>query len=140
MRTTLLLVLILPLANVHADDKESLQGNWIAVAAERNGKPADDVKGHQVRFTGDGFSISLNGKLLYAGRFKLFPDANPRAIDFHHTLGKLNGKVWKGIYAVEKQRLRICDNAPDISKPRPASFTTAPDSRYVSVVLERAKE
>jgi len=129
--------LLLAIATLAAQENESLQGSWTVVAAERNGKPADDVKGHIVRFTGKTFEISMNGKIVYKGAFRIDPSQKPATIDFQHTLGKLNGKAWKGIFDVSPNKLKICDNAPDITQPRPRTFVTRPDSGLVSVVLER---
>jgi len=38
-------------------EEAALQGNWTATKAERDGKPADDLVGHRLSFTGDRFEI-----------------------------------------------------------------------------------
>jgi len=77
-------------------DKEpdQLAGIWIAASAERQGKPAEDLKGHQLIFKGDTFVIKgKDGEVLYQGTFRTAPAQRPAAIDFRHTKGKLEGKT-----------------------------------------------
>jgi uncharacterized protein (TIGR03067 family) len=120
--------------------QKQLQGAWTATQAERDGKPADDVVGHRLSFTGNRFQIqSKDGKLLYTGTVRMDPSAKPAAIDFTHTDGTLKGKAWKGIYALEGDTLKICDNAPDLDKGRPAAFEAKSGSGYVLVTFKRAK-
>lgn len=118
----------------------NLQGAWIATSAEREGKAADEVVGHRLSFAGDSFQIqSKDGKALYAGTVRMDPSAKPAAIDFEHREGVLNGKAWKGIYAVNGDTLTICDNAPNLEKGRPGAFEARSGSGYVVVTFKRAK-
>ncbi|HEY8504491.1 MAG TPA: TIGR03067 domain-containing protein [Gemmataceae bacterium] len=120
--------------------RKHLEGTWVATAAQRDGKAADDVIGHRLSFTGDRFRIqSKDGKLLYEGTFRADPGARPAAIDFRHGQGELKGKEWKGIYALDGDTLRTCDNAPDPAKDRPAAFEAKPGSGYVLITFRRAK-
>jgi uncharacterized protein (TIGR03067 family) len=122
------------------DARNTLQGTWTAAEAERDGKAADDVIGNRLSFTGDRFQIRSNdGKPLYAGTFRVNPGTKPAAIDFAHTEGALKGQAWKGIFAVDGDRLRICDNAPNLAKSRPASFEAKSGSGHVFITFKRAK-
>ena len=114
-----------------------LDGTWVAVSAERNGKPADELKGHRLTFTGNTFVIERDGKTLYKGTFKTDPAKKPAQIDFVQTEGQDKGKTWRGIYLLEGDTLRTNDNAPDVSKPRPTQFATTPDSGHVLLVFKR---
>ena len=117
-----------------------LQGNWTAVEAEQEGKAAEDVVGHRLSFTTNRFEIqSKDGKPLYAGTIRIDSTAKPQTIDFEHTQGALNGKVWKGIYAIDGDTLSICDNAPNLEKGRPVAFEAKSGSGYVLVTFKRAK-
>ena len=123
-----------------AEARRALQGAWSATGATSDGKPADEVVGHRLSFTGDRFQIrSRDGKPLYAGTVKIQPGAKPAAIDFAHAEGALKGKAWKGIYAVDGDTLRICDNAPDLGKGRPTAFEAAPGSGHILITFERAR-
>jgi uncharacterized protein (TIGR03067 family) len=66
------------------------------------------------------------------------PGAKPPGIDFEHKEGALQGKAWKGIYALDGDTLRICDNAPDLEKARPAAFEAKVESGYVLLTFKRA--
>jgi len=123
-----------------AEAQKELQGTWAATKAERDGKPADDVVGNRLSLTGDRFRIrSQDGELLYAGTVRVNSSAKPAAIDFAHTEGALKGKVWKGIYALDGDTLRTCDNAPDPEKSRPTAFEAKRGSGYVLITFRRAK-
>lgn len=115
-----------------------LDVTWVAVAAERDGKPADELRGHRLRFVGDTFIIQRAGKTLYRGTYKADPSKQPAQIDFRHTEGEAKGQTWRGIYVLAVDSLKIIDNAPDPSKPRPTRFTTKPDSGYVVLNFKRA--
>ena len=67
------------------------------------------------------------------------PRARPAAIDFAHTEGALKGKAWKGIYALDGDTLRVCDNAPNLDKDRPVAFEARSGSGHVLVTFKRAK-
>ena len=118
----------------------ALQGTWAAAAAEREGQAADDVVGHRLSVAGNGFKLrSKDGKLLFAGRIRTNPKAKPASIDFEHTQGALKGKAWKGIYVRDGDTLKICDNAPNLDKGRPAGFEASSGSGYVLVTFRRLK-
>jgi uncharacterized protein (TIGR03067 family) len=120
-----------------ADGEKSLQGVWIAASAERNGAAADDLKGHRLTFTGDRFVIRAKGKLLYEGTFRADASKNPATIDFTNTAGEAKGKVWLGVYLLQGDALKICDNADDVAKGRPAALSTAPGTGQVLLTFKR---
>ncbi|HET6368531.1 MAG TPA: TIGR03067 domain-containing protein [Pseudomonadales bacterium] len=120
--------------------QKKLQGTWTATKAERDGSAADDVVGHRLSVTGNRFQIqSKGGQRLHAGTVRLDPSAKPAAIDFEHTEGTPKGKAWKGIYALDGDTLRVCDNAPNLDKGRPAAFEAKGGSGYVLITFKREK-
>jgi uncharacterized protein (TIGR03067 family) len=126
-------------AAADADDKQRLQGVWTAVSAERNGGAAEDLTGHQLTVSGDRFTIRSKGKLLYQGTFRVGPSRKPATIDFTHTRGEAKGKAWLGVYRLEGDVLKICDNADDLAQGRPAAFATEPGSGRVLVTFRRER-
>jgi uncharacterized protein (TIGR03067 family) len=124
-----------------ADEAQrKLQGTWAATRAERDGKAAEDVAGHRLTFRGNRFQIrAKDGKALFEGTFSLPPGGKPAAIDFQHTEGTSKGKAWKGIYALDGDTLRICDNAPDLAKGRPPALEAKAGSGYVLIAFQRVK-
>jgi uncharacterized protein (TIGR03067 family) len=132
--------LVVAFAQPAEEAQKKLQGAWTAMIAERDGKAADDVVGHRLSFTGNRFEIqSRDGKTLYAGTVRVNPSAKPASIDFDHTEGALRGKTWKGIYVLDGDTLKICDNAPDLDKGRPVAFEAKSGSPYVLITFNRAK-
>ena len=119
--------------------KDALQGNWAAVSAERSAQPADDLKGHQLTFAGDRFTIRSKGKVVYQGTYTTDPSTKPASIDFKNTAGGMKGKAWLGIYELDGDALKICDNADDVAKGRPAAFVTEARSGQVLVNFKRVK-
>jgi uncharacterized protein (TIGR03067 family) len=130
----------LVLAQPAEEAQKQLQGTWTATTAERDGKAADDVVGHRLSFTGNGFQIqSKDGKPLYAGTVRVDPGAKPAAIDFEHAEGILKGKTWKGIYRLDGDTLTTCDNAPNLDQRRPPAFEAKSGSGYVLITFKGAK-
>lgn len=125
-RLLVLVLLALLLTPLHAADAPPLEGAWLAVSAERDGKPYPAIKGHILTFKGDAFTITLKEKVLYEGTIKLDASAKPPAIDFIQTAGIDKGKTWKGIYSLDKDTLTIADNSPDVTKPRPTELKSQP--------------
>ena len=117
-----------------------MQGTWTAAKAERDGKAAADVVGNRLSITGSRFDIrSKGGKLLFSGTYRIDATKKPATIDFAHNHGKLKGKDWKGIYALEGGTLTICDNAVDLAKERPKAFETKAKSGFVCIDFRRTK-
>jgi uncharacterized protein (TIGR03067 family) len=122
------------------EEAKKLEGAWTATQAERDGKTAHDVIGHRLIFRGNQFQIrAKDGKSLYLGTVRVDPSAKPAAIDFTHTEGTLKGKAWKGIYALDGDTLKICDNAPDLDKGRPPALEAKSGSGYVLIMFTREK-
>jgi uncharacterized protein (TIGR03067 family) len=132
--------LVAAFAQPAGEAQRKLEGSWTATRAERDGKAADDVVGHRLSFTGSRFRIeSKDGKLLYAGTVRVDPSAKPATIDFAHTEGTVKGKAWQGIYALDGDTLKVCDNAPNPDKSRPTAFEAKNGSGYVFITFKRAK-
>ena len=130
----------LVLAQPATQAQKQLEGNWIATKAERDGKAADAVVGHQLSFAGNRFHIqSKDGKPLYAGTVRVNPSAKPAAIDLENTEGVVKGKAWKGIYRLDGDTLTICDNEPNLAERRPTVFEAKSGSGYVLITFRRAK-
>jgi len=134
-----LLVLAMTTAPAPAQPGAGLDGTWLAVSAERNGAPAPDVVGHRLTAGNGRFRIAHDGKTVYGGTYVTDASKTPAQMDFHNTEGGLRG-TWKGIYAVDGDTLKTCDNAPDMTKPRPETFAAGPGSGYVSIVFRREKK
>jgi uncharacterized protein (TIGR03067 family) len=118
---------------------DALQGRWVAESAERNAQTAEDLRGHQLTFAGDRFTIRSKGKVIYQGTYVIDPSAKPATIDFRNTAGEMKGMTWLGIYEMEEDVLRICDNADDVAKGRPGAFMAGAGSGHVLISFRRMK-
>jgi len=136
-RLSTILVLLGALVATAAPAQDGpIQGAWSVVSAEQNGKPATDVARHRLTFSGDTFTISRDERTLYRGTYSVDTGKKPDWIDFHHSSADLAGKVWKGIYRLEGAQLTICDNAPDMARPRPTRLVAG--AGHICIVFQRA--
>jgi uncharacterized protein (TIGR03067 family) len=116
-----------------------LDGAWTAVSAERDGKPAQELRGHTLTFARDTFVIhGADGKVVYRGTYKVDAAKKAAHIDVRHTEGELKGKTWLGVYTLGGDTLVIADNAVDMTKPRPTRLATKSDSGYVRLSFKRS--
>ena len=119
-----------------AQPRATLDGVWRAVAAERDGKNATDVVGHMLTLGAGKFTITHDGKTVFAGTYTIDAAKQPAQIDFANTEGALKG-TWKGIYQLDGGTLKVCDNAPDMAKPRPTAFAAPAGSGHIFVAFVR---
>ena len=77
--------------------------------------------------------------MIYQGTYIIDPSAKPATIDFRNTAGEMKGKTWLGIYEMEGDVLRICDNADDLARGRPPAFVTGTGSGRVLISFRRVK-
>jgi RNA polymerase sigma factor (sigma-70 family) len=123
------------------DDRERLQGTWIAVTIEINGQKVAPEPDRPFRVVVKGDRITFNPDTdNRVSTFKLDPDKKPRAILLTPQDGPAKGRTVEGIYAIDPAgRLSLCfDNTQ--GKTRPAEFATAPGSGLTLLVLERQRE
>jgi uncharacterized protein (TIGR03067 family) len=145
MRTAGLLLLILTASAAGQDkstdqtakDAEALKGKWEIVSAEYEGKQAKDaykpgtvivIVGDELYFT-DGFAKSSKVK------FKLDASTKPKSIDLGG--GKGEKKSVKGIYALDKDMLKLCLSSSDGKRPK--EFKTKAGDETNLFVLKRLK-
>lgn len=118
--------------------QQRLQGTWTATSAQRDGKQAPAIAGHQLVLVEDQFVLkSRDGDVLYRGNYQVNEQMTPAQIDFIHHDDWMEGTTWRGIFELLGDQLKICDNGLYPTSERPADFTTWPDSNRVSIVFER---
>jgi uncharacterized protein (TIGR03067 family) len=120
-------------------DEDQLQGTWKVVSVERNGKktPARDTARLKVVVAGDKVTALDDNEVTDEYAFRLDPAARPRTIDLTRTSGKEKGKVTRGIYSFEGDRLTVCSGEPD--KDRPKAFAAPEGTDQTLFVFERAR-
>jgi uncharacterized protein (TIGR03067 family) len=132
-----------PATSASRSDAEVLQGKWLLVYQEMDGKKLPDEKQAQMfhgmmEFTGDTihYSVELPG-FDFRIRYKLHPDWRPKGIDLTLTKtpdGKDEGKTTLGIYRLKEGTLEICHSETN----RPTHFSAGKGMQQVLVALKRA--
>jgi uncharacterized protein (TIGR03067 family) len=122
-------LLAAPEQKMAKSDKEQLQGTWVAVSGERDGKKMNEFQlknWEEMIFTDDQFT--REGAEKREGTFTLNPDQTPREIDL-----TFNGKTWVGIYELKGAALKLA------FKFKPDERPTAFDSRGGILVIFKKK-
>jgi uncharacterized protein (TIGR03067 family) len=121
-------------------DKAALQGVWKVVTIEERGRSKEDNEGHEVVFKGDEFTVRRGDKTIIKAKFNLDPTTKPKVIDFQISEEKGNNvdKKAEGIYALEKDQLKLCIVEPDSGGARPTEFSAPEGTKQVVVTLKRA--
>jgi uncharacterized protein (TIGR03067 family) len=125
MRRSLLLVVVglLVGADTPKDEASKLNGTWMMVSGEEQGKKLSEEALQKSRLVikGDEQLVQVAGDTL-KGTHKLNPAAKPRTIDVADTEGPYKGKTLLGIYEVDGDQLKVCFAMP--GKPRPRDFAS----------------
>jgi RNA polymerase sigma factor (sigma-70 family) len=116
-------------------DQQLLQGTWVAVSGEQEGKPWPAERAEECKL------VIRGNRMTFADQegkgaipFRLDPTKNPKEI--HLTLEK--GLTITAIYALQDGRLKFCaPNGEDAKKP--TRFATKPGSGLILIVFEREK-
>jgi len=139
MKSAGIAVLALGGAACATSEMAALDGDWAGVQVLREGKVDTALTGHLIRFDGNHFAITRDGKVLFGGRYEVDPMASPPEIDFHQTESKTLAGTWRGIYALRGNHLTICDNAYGMEKPRPKRLKDCAAPGYILFRFTRAK-
>jgi len=121
-----------------ADPLAPLQGTWEIVSVEKDGSavPQDDIAGMTVVISGSAYKL-INKDNESKGTFKLDPTQEPKQMDVFHG-DDAGAATMPAIYDITSDTLRVCYN-PE-GGTRPASFSTKPDSGFLSIVYKRKAE
>jgi uncharacterized protein (TIGR03067 family) len=106
------------------DDSQKLQGVWRGSELEIKGDtmPPTSARSLRLRFSKDTFTIEQGGKITVQGRYTIDSASKPKTIDLTITdsVQAVNkGAVILGIYALEKNQLKLCTTkANDQDRPK----------------------
>lgn len=126
---------------------KALQGTWKTVATEQGGETIVVPPGvtTSVKIQGDHYDTLYPGSPSRPAKgggstITLDPKHDPKQIDFlpanDPEAGKDASRPVRGIYALDKDTLRICFN-PEPGGERPTDFSTKPGSRVRCITLKR---
>lgn len=113
-----------------------LQGKWLIVAMERDGRsaPEEHCDSLLVTIAGDKMTLGFKeGKgLVVEHQIQLDP-TNPKVMDLVVPSGSQKGKVLLGIYELDGQTLKMCHTDAG-AKERPSEYK-APAGKYLNVII-----
>jgi uncharacterized protein (TIGR03067 family) len=118
-------------------DLDALQGTWVMVALEVDGKPVPEekIKGARLVVKGDKYITQVKGK-DYETIITLDPSKKPKAIDMVFTEGDKKDKVLRGIYLIEGDTLKVCRGLRP-EQDRPTEFGTWPNTNLFLVTWKK---
>ena len=123
----------------------SLQGRWVMVGAEVEGRKAPDKEykdGLEVLvIQGTTITYLNNGKEQQKFAFAIDPSKNPALIDLTHDTGDDKGKTNYAILELKGDELKLRVNnkfKANAKEDRPSKFTTTEGRCAFLVILKRA--
>jgi uncharacterized protein (TIGR03067 family) len=122
---------------------EKLQGNWKLVGAVMSGHHLTNEElgvanlDHLV-FSNDTALLNKAGEKNSKVKYRLDPRKRPKEIDMIPEDGPHKGKTTRWIYALERDYLKLCYDAEQITR-RPTEFMSTEDSDRVILVFQRAR-
>lgn len=139
MIATLVTFGLLVAAGVFAQDKKAinkLDGKWVVVSVERDGKADEGLKGAVRVNAGEKYTLTPKDGKAISGAFKVDPSKKPKTMDMLPSEGRYKGKTLLGIYELDGDTLKICFAEP--GKDRPTEFTSK-GSGVVLAIHKREK-
>jgi uncharacterized protein (TIGR03067 family) len=142
-----LAVVLLIAADVPKDetakkDLEKLQGTWVLMVAQRDGKKLSDeeAKKTKIRFDGDKFEFPDASGIgtSQKGVIKVDPSKTPKWMDSKATNDAAKGELSMGIYEITGDDYKVCFAPP--GKDRPKEFSSKPGSGHILQIWKREKK
>jgi uncharacterized protein (TIGR03067 family) len=112
-----------------------LQGRWVVVDGEHNGKPMKGLNGGVMTVTGSAFEIRTASGTMLTGTLKLDASKKPAQMDLIHA----DGTVWEAVYETTGDTFRLNYVAKGEKDPRPTTFKTSGKTEESLIVLQRQK-
>ena len=122
-------------------EMKKLQGNWVRIYVEADGKKSDDGK----KEPGQAITLTINGDKYDGETFKLDPAKNPKHINVSTVDDKGKAMTLPGIYELKGDVLKLCFPFPFEGKfdkigKRPTEFGSKPGGNDVLEVYQREKK
>ena len=129
-----LLTVLLNAADVPADDLTKMEGTWIAVSWEFEGK-SYPAGGHRLEAKGDRFIWDDGNHKVSTSITHIGPAKEPKEIDLTVVEGAQE-QTLLGIYKVDGDTFTVCTSSRG---ERPTEFSAEPGSGYLLRVPKRNK-
>jgi uncharacterized protein (TIGR03067 family) len=123
------------------DDLKAMQGSWVPVKGEFNGKPVEDpvLKSIVLKIEDDKYEVVISGEeQTDRGTFKLDAKAQPKALTLTSLKGPNEGKTIPAIYEIKDGVLRVCYDMSGAGHPK--EFKTMPFTVLYLLTYERPKK
>jgi uncharacterized protein (TIGR03067 family) len=125
-----------PRKDVVQTELKKLEGTWVVVKAELEGKPFAFMKGTRYVFAGN--KATLKGKKRdKEATFTLAPTRDPKEIDF--TPARPKEPVSRAIYRLEGDKLTLCFPAPTLGAKEAGKRPTSFSNKGLLLILQRQK-
>jgi uncharacterized protein (TIGR03067 family) len=121
-------------------DLAALQGKWVMVALEVDGKPVpeDKIKDTFLIIKNNTYTTQVKGK-SHETTFTLDPAKKPKAIDMVFSEGDKKDRVLRGIYLIDGDTLKVCRGLQP-EQERPTQFGTWPNTNLFLVTWKKASQ
>jgi uncharacterized protein (TIGR03067 family) len=125
-----------PVADKPRDDREAIQGNWVAVSAKMDGQeaPAEAIKDFLLVITADKLVFNPKGENR-SSTYQLDPAKTPKVIEATPQDGPAKGKTVRGLYELDGDHLKLC--LLNGEGKEPTEFATKPGSGLRMLILKR---
>ena len=131
-----------PQDDAFTKELKALAGTWRPISAENNGykAPEEVLKGTRWTRDADGNWVMRRGDEAVIGWVvkKIDATKTPKAIDIEVTVGPHKGVIYRGIYDLDGDTLRICFALPDRTQ-RPTEFSARKGSICALSEFKREK-
>jgi uncharacterized protein (TIGR03067 family) len=117
-------------------EKARIEGTWKIIKLTVPKGDQDVSGGASLTFSKDGTLEYRKGDESKKASYKLNPSAKLKEIDL--TPDDDANKVWRGIYEVEKNKMKLCLDVGDNSQ-RPTEFASPEGGSHILVILEKGK-
>jgi uncharacterized protein (TIGR03067 family) len=118
-------------------DEGKIQGTWVVVSVEKNGRVEDDGKNVKVEFQGETVIVH-DPRHEEKAKIKLDSGKKPKAIDFTPQDTGGPAKTALGIYELNGDDLKLCFATG--KGERPTEFVSKPGGDVSLIVLKREKK
>jgi len=121
------------------DEWKKLNGTWIAAEGEAGGQPlpADNIP-KLTLIMKDGTYEVKTADVNDKGKLKVDPKQKPKHVDIEGVDGPNAGKVFKAIYEIDGDKLKVCYDLG--GGDRPKAFKTSAGSSEFLLVFKREKK
>ena len=121
--TSVFAVALVVAAGTQDADATRLNGTWVLVRGEQEGKPLpeDATQGIKMVIDGDKHTLIVGSDKMVSTHL-LDPTTTPKSIDAKATEGPYKDMTLLGIYRIRGDEFTVCFAAP--GKERPKNFTT----------------